>query len=124
MAGSSVKSIAEPRLVVTQPSAMARTAACHATALDQAIFVSRERFRAIGGYPQIDLMEDIALSRQLKRLSPPLCLRDRVLTSSRRWERDGIVRTILLMWWLRLRYFLGADPAQLARIYQGRGARA
>lgn len=90
---------------------------------DQAIFVSRERFRAIGGYPQIALMEDIALSRQLKRLGPPLCLRERVLTSSRRWERDGVVRTILLMWWLRLRYFLGKSPAQLAGIYQGRGSR-
>jgi len=87
---------------------------------DQAIFVSRERFRAVGGYPEIALMEDIALSRQLKRLGPPLCLRERVLTSSRRWERDGIARTILLMWWLRLRYWLGTSPSQLAAVYERR----
>jgi rSAM/selenodomain-associated transferase 2 len=87
---------------------------------DQAIFVERERFRAVGGYPEIALMEDIALSGQLKRHDPPLCLRERALTSSRRWERDGIVRTILLMWWLRLRYWLGASPAQLAALYERR----
>jgi rSAM/selenodomain-associated transferase 2 len=84
---------------------------------DQGIFVTRERFRAVGGYPEIRLMEDIALSRALKRLGPPVCLRERVTTSSRRWERNGVVRTVLLMWWLRLRFFLGADAADLARRY-------
>jgi rSAM/selenodomain-associated transferase 2 len=87
---------------------------------DQAIFVGRALFDALGGYPEIALMEDIALSKRLKRHGPPLCLRARVLTSSRRWERDGIVRTIVLMWWLRLRYFLGADPARLALAYERR----
>ena len=87
---------------------------------DQAIFVERALFQAVGGHPEIALMEDIALSKRLKRHGPPLCLGEPVLTSSRRWERDGIVRTILLMWWLRLRYFLGASPAQLAVVYERR----
>ena len=84
---------------------------------DQGIFVRREQFEQIGGYPPIALMEDIALSRLLKRHSWPVCLRQPLITSSRRWERDGIARTILLMWRLRLAYFLGADPERLARIY-------
>lgn len=87
---------------------------------DQAIFVERALFHAVGGHPEIALMEDIALSKRLKRHGPPLCLGAPVLTSSRRWERDGIVRTVLLMWWLRLRYFLGASPAQLAAVYERR----
>ncbi len=84
---------------------------------DQGIFVRRDLFERIGGYPPIALMEDIALSRALKRYGRPVCLRQRVLTSSRRWERDGIARTILLMWRLRLAYFLGTDPDRLARSY-------
>jgi rSAM/selenodomain-associated transferase 2 len=84
---------------------------------DQGIFVRRALFERIGGYPPIGLMEDIALSRLLKRHGRPVCLRQRLTTSSRRWERNGILRTILLMWRLRLAYFLGADPNRLARIY-------
>ena len=84
---------------------------------DQGIFVRRSLFERVGGFPAIALMEDIALSRLLKRHSRPVCLRQRLQTSSRRWEGDGILRTILLMWRLRLAYFLGADPARLARIY-------
>lgn len=84
---------------------------------DQGIFVRRTVFEQVGGYPPIALMEDIALSRLLKRHSPPVCLRQRLITSSRRWERSGVFRTILLMWRLRLAYFLGADPDRLARIY-------
>jgi rSAM/selenodomain-associated transferase 2 len=84
---------------------------------DQAIFVRREAFVAAGGFPEIPLMEDVALSRALLRAGRPACLRLRVTTSGRRWERHGAVRTILLMWWLRLRYWLGADPAALARRY-------
>ena len=86
---------------------------------DQAMFVRREAFTAVGGFPDIALMEDIALSRRLKSLSRPLCLRARVVTSSRRWEQHGVLRTIVLMWRLRLAYFLGADPAALARRYYG-----
>jgi rSAM/selenodomain-associated transferase 2 len=84
---------------------------------DQGIFVRRELFRNLGGYPEIPLMEDIALCRHLKRVGSPLCLRNRLITSSRRWERDGVLRTILLMWRLRLAYALGADPARLAEDY-------
>lgn len=85
---------------------------------DQAIFVRRDWFEAVGGYPDIPLMEDLALSRALKRRGRPLCLRQRVTTSSRRWERHGILRTILRMWRLRLAYYLGADPHELARLYR------
>ncbi len=84
---------------------------------DQAIFVKRDAFNAVGGFPPIALMEDIALCKRLKRVSRPLCLRERVVTSARRWERHGVIRTILLMWRLRLAYFLGRDPNELAQLY-------
>lgn len=84
---------------------------------DQAMFVAREIFAHCGGFPEIALMEDIALSRRLKRLSRPLCLRERATTSGRRWQQHGIVRTVAQMWRLRLAYFLGASPAVLARRY-------
>ena len=86
---------------------------------DQAIFVRRDLFEGVGGYPPIPLMEDIALCRMLKRHGRPLCLRDTVLTSSRRWEERGILRTTLLMWRLRLAFALGADPHRLAKAYSG-----
>jgi rSAM/selenodomain-associated transferase 2 len=85
---------------------------------DQGIFVKRETFKSISGFPEIALMEDIALSRILKRVGSPLCLRQKVVTSSRRWEKNGILRTVLLMWYLRLGYFLGTDPQDLARRYE------
>lgn len=84
---------------------------------DQAMFVRREAFNAAGGFPDIPLMEDIALSGALRRAGPPLCIRERITTSGRRWEKHGVLRTIALMWRLRLEYYLGADPAQLARRY-------
>lgn len=84
---------------------------------DQAIFVRREAFDKAGHYPDLPLMEDIALSAALRRLAPPACLREVVLTSGRRWEQHGVLRTILLMWWLRAAFFLGADPAHLALRY-------
>src|SRR5580698_1390815 len=84
---------------------------------DQAIFVTREAFLAVGGFPDLPLMEDIAISRRLKRLCRPFCIATPAITSGRRWERNGIVRTILLMWRLRLAYYLGAEPALLARRY-------
>lgn len=84
---------------------------------DQAIFVRREVFERIGGFQDIALMEDIAISRQLKALARPVCLRETVLTSPRRWLRHGIGRTIWLMWRLRAAYFFGADPDGLARRY-------
>lgn len=84
---------------------------------DQSIFVRSETFAACGGFPPIELMEDIALSRTLKRSSRPVCLRQRIVTSGRRWERRGPLRTMLMMWRLRLAYFFGADPRRLAAIY-------
>ena len=84
---------------------------------DQAIFVTRTTFAAAGGFPPIALMEDVALSARLKRIGRPLCLRARVTTSARRWRGHGTLRTLLLMWRLRLSYFLGADPAKLAQSY-------
>jgi rSAM/selenodomain-associated transferase 2 len=87
---------------------------------DQAIFARRSAFEAAGGFPEIALMEDIALSKALKRSSPPACLRERVITSGRRWESRGTFATILLMWRLRLAYALGADPASLAARYGDR----
>ena len=86
---------------------------------DQAIFVRRDDFRAAGGFPDIALMEDVALSKALKRRSRPACLRERVTTSARRWKRHGTLTTIVLMWELRLAYAFGADPARLARRYGG-----
>ena len=84
---------------------------------DQAIFIERGSFVALEGFAPIALMEDIDFCRRARRLSPPLALHDRVLTSARRWQRHGVWRTVLLMWRLRLAYFFGADPAQLARRY-------
>lgn len=84
---------------------------------DQAIFVQRAAFEKVGGYPDIALMEDVALSSVLKHMTPPICLRSKVTTSGRRWERNGPIRTILLMWRLRLEYFFGADPSHLAIEY-------
>jgi len=81
---------------------------------DQAIFARRDAFP---GFPDIPLMEDIGFSKAMKRRSPPACLRQKVVTSGRRWERGGVLRTMLLMWRLRLAYFLGAAPDELARRY-------
>ncbi len=84
---------------------------------DQAMFMSRAAFEAAGGFPPIALMEDVAMSARLKRTGRPLCLHAHVTTSARRWQRHGVLRTILLMWKLRLAYRFGADPVRLARTY-------
>lgn len=89
---------------------------------DQALFVRRDAFAGIGGFPQIALMEDIALSAALKRWSRPVCLHARVVTSGRRWEKHGVLFTILHMWRLRLAYFLGVHPDRLARRYRPHGS--
>ncbi len=78
---------------------------------DQAIFVRREVFERLGGFPDLPLMEDI------ERVGRPACLRQPVLTSARRWQKHGVLRTILLMWHLRASYFFGADPRRLAIRY-------
>ncbi len=84
---------------------------------DQAIFATADFFRQAGGFPDIALMEDIAFSARARRFARPACLRERVTTSARRWEKHGVLRTIALMWRLRLAYFMGAEPAELARRY-------
>jgi rSAM/selenodomain-associated transferase 2 len=85
---------------------------------DQALFIERSSFIALEGFAAIPLMEDIEFCARAKRLSRPLVLRERVRTSGRRWERDGVWRTILLMWRLRWAFYFGADPADLARRYR------
>lgn len=84
---------------------------------DQGIFVRRDSFDAAGGYAAIPLMEDIRLCAALKRLGRPACLRETACTSGRRWETRGVLRTILLMWSLRLAFFCGVAPTHLARWY-------
>jgi len=84
---------------------------------DQAMFVRRPAFETAGGFPELPLMEDIALSRSLKRTGRPLCLQERALTSGRRWEQRGVLHTIILMWRLRAGYWFGAEPRRLAEDY-------
>jgi rSAM/selenodomain-associated transferase 2 len=84
---------------------------------DQAIFVRRSVFEALGGFAPIPLMEDIHFSFRLKRLGRVACLRSRVRTSVRRWRRHGVWRTMALMWWLRALYAVGVSPDRLARRY-------
>jgi rSAM/selenodomain-associated transferase 2 len=85
---------------------------------DQAIFIGRAAFDAVGGFPDLPLMEDIAISRRLKQLCRPYCIGTPAVTSGRRWEHHGVIRTILLMWRLRLAYYLGVAPAYLASRYR------
>lgn len=88
---------------------------------DQAMFLRRELFDQVGGFPPQPLMEDVALSKRLRRLGRPRVIAERVVTASRRWEARGVASTILLMWDLRLRYFLGQSPESLhARYYPRR----
>jgi rSAM/selenodomain-associated transferase 2 len=91
---------------------------------DQAILVARAAFQRLRGYPEIALMEDIELTRRLKRVGRLAPLRLRVTTSARRWERDGVARTILFMWMVRLLYFYGVGPERLNRWYYGTAAGA
>jgi rSAM/selenodomain-associated transferase 2 len=84
---------------------------------DQAIFIRRDVFERCGGFADMPLMEDVELSKRLRRLAPPACLQGPALTSGRRWDKHGAWRTILLMWRLRAEYFFGADPRRLALKY-------
>ena len=84
---------------------------------DQAIFVRRDLFEAVGGFPVLPLMEDIALSKRLLLHSRPACLRAKVETSGRRWDCNGFWTTVFLMWRLRWQYYCGADPRDLAQLY-------
>ena len=86
---------------------------------DQAIFVRRDLFDRLGGYADIPLMEDIDLSRRLRKISRPACLRPALTTSSRKWQKHGVLRTICLMWWVRLQYWAGVPPERLVQQYYG-----
>ncbi|NOQ14592.1 MAG: glycosyltransferase [Methyloprofundus sp.] len=85
---------------------------------DQAIFIARQAFERVGGFPEIALMEDIAISERLKKLAHPYCIKAKVKSSARRWESFGVWRTIALMWSIRLRYFIGQSPGDLAELYR------
>ncbi len=85
---------------------------------DQAMFMRKSAFDHVGGFPEIALMEDIAISRLLKKIASPVCVRSRVETSARRWQRQGLWKTIAIMWGLRLSYWLGVSPKNLARWYR------
>ncbi len=84
---------------------------------DQAIFIEKNLFDRMQGFPEIVLMEDIEISRRLKKISKPVCMKQKVVTSSRRWETNGVVPTVLLMWKLRLYYFFGVSPEKLNLLY-------
>lgn len=85
---------------------------------DQGLFMTRQAFESVGGFPEQPLMEDIDMCRALKQMGRPACLSLKVATSGRRWRQRGIWRTILTMWWLRWRYWLGASAEDMARQYR------
>ncbi len=89
---------------------------------DQGLFMTRQAYRAVAGFEPIPLMEDVHVCRRLRELAPPACARWRLVTSSRRWQRDGVMRTIGMMWWLRWLDWLGVSPARLARLYATLGS--
>jgi rSAM/selenodomain-associated transferase 2 len=95
-----------------------RSRLTHIATGDQGIFVRRELFNAVGGFPEQPLMEDIEISKRLKKISPPVCLSAKLITSGRRWQKHGICKTILLMWRLRFAYWRGVPASKLAEHYQ------
>lgn len=91
---------------------------------DQGIFVRKKAFLAVGGFETIPLMEDVALSKSLRKTARPVCLRDKLVTSARRWQQRGVIRTIVLMWFLRFAYVAGVDTETLARWYYPQGEKS
>jgi len=85
---------------------------------DQAMFIEKSLFDRVAGFPEIALMEDIEMSRKLKKIDRPVCIKQKVITSSRRWENRGVVTTVVLMWKLRLYYFFGVSPDKLNQLYR------
>ena len=85
---------------------------------DQGLFVDRRLFDELGGYPELSLMEDVALSKRLRKVMPVKCSALPLITSARRWQQRGVLKTIVLMWWLRLAYVLGVSPARLRQWYR------
>ncbi len=114
-----VKLSGRPLLPVIAMAMNWRSAATGICTGDQGIFVHRSLLDAVGGVPRQPLMEDIELSRRLKRLARPLRIRTPIQTSARRWQTRGVLKTMVLMWWLRIRYRFGAAPERLARRYYG-----
>jgi rSAM/selenodomain-associated transferase 2 len=94
-----------------------RSRLTHIITGDHGIFISRETFHTIGGYHDLALMEDIAISKRLKKIALPKRINDPLLTSSRKWEANGIVCTVLTMWTLRTLFFLGANSIWLEKKY-------
>ena len=84
---------------------------------DQGIFIHRNLFEEVNGFPDLLLMEDISICTELKKIRMPLCCREKLITSSRRWEEKGILRTIMLMWWIRFSCATGRDPKKLHQQY-------
>lgn len=85
---------------------------------DQGIFLHSALFEKVGGFPDIPLMEDVAISKLLKKEGRPVCLKQQLITSSRRWEECGVIKTVFLMWWLRLLYWAGVSPKYIAQLYR------
>ena len=85
---------------------------------DQGLFVDRRLFDELGGYPELPLMEDVALSKRLRKVMPVNCSTLSLITSARRWQQRGVLKTIVLMWWLRLAYAVGVSPARLRQWYR------
>jgi len=85
---------------------------------DQGIFVLRREFEKLNGYAELPLMEDINLTKRLKKISLPICLQQTIITSSRRWESNGVIKTVMLMWYLRFAYFIGTPADKLIRLYK------
>lgn len=85
---------------------------------DQCIFVRKKVFDELGGFADIPLMEDVELSKRLKNIAKPVCIEKRVITSSRRWQQHGTLKTVLLMWKLRFFYWIGVKPERLAQLYR------
>jgi rSAM/selenodomain-associated transferase 2 len=110
---------ARPALAVVGAAMNLRSRLTGIATGDQAVFVAREVWDGVGGFAPIPLMEDVELAARLRRVAPPACLRLRVEVSARRWERAGVVRTVLLMWALRAAYALGVSPERLHRVYYG-----
>ena len=100
-----------------------RSSLSHVATGDQALFITKKTFNILGGYAYIPLMEDIEITKRLRKKSNPLIIKKpKIITSSRRWEKHGILQTILLMWQLRLRYFLGQSPTDLIKYYKNNAA--
>ena len=94
-----------------------RTRICHVAGGDQGLYFNRQFFESLNAYPQIPLMEDIAICKTARRLARPFIIGSAISTSGRRWQDKGIVKTVLLMWTLRLAYWLGVDPRRLHKMY-------